>query len=336
MRHSLFCKLSLFIALSSTLILGACSTNSYKAPEKDPEEELTPTASVAPDGILEAVTWNIEWYGAGGQGPSDDFKQMENVLRVVDSLDADFYAFQEISSQQSLNELTGYMTDYSGVTAEYITYNQKMAVVYNENTIELIDRGYIRKQDVRPEFQEQWNYYWANGRMPFFVNFRYRYPDEDISKEFYAVIIHGKANTSDHQESYQRRQKAAEGLYYYLQDHKPNANIIMLGDYNDDLDQSIYYVVQDGEEVYQETPYDEFVNDKQHFSTISKTLSDDEESASIEYDDIIDHITMSNELFNSYIDGSVGVYKDPTSYISEYGKTTSDHLPVWAKFDVRR
>ena len=215
MQNSLFCKLSLFISLSIILILSACSTNSYRAPKESPEGELAPTAPVAPDGILEAVTWNIEWYGAEKNGPSDDLQQAKNVLRVVDSLDADFYAFQEISSQQSLNELTGYMTGYNGLTAEYITYNQKMAVVYNKNTIELIDSGYISKEEVRSDFQKQWDYYWANGRMPFFVNFRYRYPEENISKEFYAVIIHGKANTSDYNESYQRRQEAAEGLYYY-------------------------------------------------------------------------------------------------------------------------
>ena len=305
-----------------------------------PEEKPNPTSSVAPDGILETVTWNIEWYGADGQGPSDDFQQMKNVLRVVDSLDADFYALQEISSQQSMNELTSYITGYEGLVAKHISYNQKMGVIYNTNTIELIDSGYISSENVRPEFQEKWNFYWANGRMPFFVNFRYQYPKENITKEFYAVIIHGKANTGDdsaeYKESYTRRQKAAEGLYYYLQDHKPNANIIMLGDYNDDVDQSIYFIEKDGEEVYQQTPYDEFVNDQQHFSVISKTLSDNDESASIGYEDIIDHITMSNELFNSYIDGSIGVYKDPTSYISEYGQTTSDHLPVWAKFDVSR
>src|SRR5699024_9211335 len=328
----------LLITLSLTLSLGACSTNSNPPAdeeEKPPAEELTPIASVAPDGILETVTWNVEWYGGNNQGPSDDFQQTKNVLRIVDSLDADLYAFQEISSQQALTELTNYMTDYEGLVADYISYNQKMAFVYNANTIEIIESGYISKSDVRTEFQDQWDYYWANGRMPFFVNFRYTINDTK-SKDFYAVIIHGKANTSDHQESYQRRQKAAEGLYYYLQNHKPYANIIRLGDYNDDVDQSIYYLKQNGEKVYQETPYDEFVNDSASFSVITKILSDSDESASINYDDIIDHITMSNELFDKLIDSSTAVYYAPQDYISEYGETTSDHLPVWVKFDLTK
>src|SRR5699024_400504 len=180
LRNALFSRLHLLIILALTHSLGACSTNSNPPAdeeEKPPAEELTPIASVAPDGILEAVTWNVEWYGANNQGPSDDFQQSKNVLRIVDSLDADLYAFQEISSQQALTELTNYMTDYEGLVADYISYNQKMAFVYNANTIEIIESGYISKSDVRTEFQDQWNYYWANGRMPFFVNFRYTIND---------------------------------------------------------------------------------------------------------------------------------------------------------------
>lgn len=338
MRNALLSKLSLLTTLIITLSLGACSTNSNPPADEDdqpPKEELTPTPSVAPDGVLETVTWNLEWYGADNQGPSDDFRQTKNVLRVVDSLDADLYAFQEISSQQSLTELTGYMTNYEGLIAQHVNYNQKMAFAYNTNTIEVIESGYISKSDVRAEFQDQWDYYWANGRMPLFIHFRYRYPEQNISKEFYAVTIHGKANTGDsgaeYEESYIRRQKAAEGLYYYLQDHKSTANIIILGDYNDDVDQSIFYYDENN---YAETPYDEFVDDNEHFNVITKKLSDSGESASINYEDIIDHITMSNELFDEYSDGSVQVYKAPQNYISGYGKTTSDHLPVWAKFNI--
>src|SRR5699024_5385662 len=147
------------------------------------------------------------------QGPSDDFQQSKNVLRIVDSLDADLYAFQEISSQQALTELTNYMTDYEGLIADYVSYNQKMAFVYNTNTIEDIESGYISKSDVRTNIHDQCDYYCAYCRMPFFVNFRYTINDTK-SKDLYAVIIHGKANygesSADYEESSTRRQKAAE------------------------------------------------------------------------------------------------------------------------------
>lgn len=56
----------------------------------------------------------------------------------------------------------------------------------------------------------------------------------------------------------------------------------------------------------------------------------------MEEGDLIDHVTMSDELFRFYIDESAAVYDAPLNYISDYEATTSDHLPVWAKFDVIR
>lgn len=332
MKNTFITNLSLFILLSVTLFITACGTDGSS------EQELIPTESVAPDGILETVTWNLEWYGATDQGPEDDFQQTKNVLQVLDSLDADLYAFQEISSQQAIDELTEYMPGYSGFVADHVSYNQKMAFVYNTNTIDSLSAGPITNT-VLPEslpdsLIDDWNHNWASGRLPLYFQFQFTTDDSQTSK-YYALTIHGKANTSDYQESYQRRQQASEGLYYYLQDKKPDANIILLGDYNDDVDQSIYYEEQNGEEVYQETPYDEFVDNSQHFNVITKTLSENNEAASINYEDIIDHITMSNELSDNYVGGSVGIL-DPRTYISNYGETTSDHLPVWAKFDVAK
>src|SRR5699024_2596423 len=123
---------------------------------------------------------------------------------------ADLYAFQEISSQRALTALTSYMTAYEGLIPEHVNYNQKMAFVYNTNAIEVIESGYISKSDVRTEFQDQWDYYWANGRMPLFIDFRYLYPEKNVSEEFYGVIIHGKANTSDYKERSEERRVGRE------------------------------------------------------------------------------------------------------------------------------
>lgn len=333
MKNDSFSKLPLFITLFVSLVLGSCGIDSNKPPEV--EQDLPTTESVAPDGVLETVTWNLEWYGSTGNGPTDELQQTKNVLRVVDSLDADLYTFQEISDQQALDKLTEQMTDYEGFVADYISYNQKMAFVYNTNTIDSLRAGPIL--NVGAPYKEDWKYYWANGREPFYFEFQFTAADGSKST-YYAISIHAKANTGDnsqeYQESYQRRQKAAEGLYHYLRDEKPSANIILLGDYNDDVDQSIYYEKQDGEKVYQETPYDDFVNDRENFKVITKTFSDSRVSASINYKDIIDHITMSNELFDNYLDGSAKVYHDAQEHISDYEDTTSDHLPVLVKFGV--
>jgi endonuclease/exonuclease/phosphatase family metal-dependent hydrolase len=333
-----FQKLSYFLA-ALLLVLASCGTP-YQA-EEDPEEEqeeeqeeqIEQNDPVPADGVLETVTWNIEWYGSGSRGPSNEKLQTKNVVEILDSLHADLYAFQEIADQEALNNIVQYMDGYSGFTASHVPRDQDMAFVYNTNTIDSLEAGPIN--DVRPEYQDDWSYYWASGRTPLFFRFNYTY--ENTTQEFYAVVIHGKANTgsnsAEYAEAYERRQKAAEGLYYYLKDNKPDANIILLGDYNDDVDESIYYVEENDEKNYQETPYDEFVKDTENFDVLTKKLSDSEQSASINYDNIIDHITISNELFDEHVQNSTLIH-DPRSYIENYGNTTSDHLPVWAKFEV--
>jgi len=48
---------------------------------------------------------------------------------------------------------------------------------------------------------------------------------------------------------------------------------------------------------------------------------------------MIDNVTNGNELFASYLQNSVKVFVPTSSFISNYGETTSDHYPVWATFD---
>lgn len=307
----------------------SCGTP-YQPEEKEESKEIAKTDEVPPDGILETVTWNLNWYGADFNGPSDQELQTKNIIQVIDSLDADLYAFQEVNEQEDLNNIVDNMRGYRGFIAEF-SQGQKMAFAYNTNTIDSLEAGLI--VSAPDEYDDDWEYYWANGRVPLFFHFTYTY--EDHRKDFFAVVIHGKANVGsndqEYAEAYKRRKKAAEGLYYYLKENKPNENIVLLGDYNDDVDESIYYSSSGN---YEETPYYLFVNDTENFDVISKKLSDAGQSASINYEDIIDHITISDELFNSYVKNSTSVYKAPMSYIDDYGNTTSDHLPVWAKFDI--
>lgn len=328
-------KKAAFLFALTILLLSACGTP-YQPEEEDPEEEedVPESDEVPPDPTLETVTWNLNWYGSGFRGPSNQDLQTQNIVEVTDSLEADLYAFQEVHDQDDLNNIVENMKGYQGFVGEFPgNQSQKMAFVYNTNTIDSLEAGVIT--DAPEDYKNEWGYYWAGGRLPLFFKFTFTF--EITTKEFYAVVIHGKANYGDNDqeyaEAYERRKKAAEGLYQYLMNNKPAANIILLGDYNDDVDQSIYY---DNEGNYKETPYYQFVNDTDDFDVITKDLSDAGESASINYPDIIDHITISNELFENYVQKSTAVYYDPQSYIEEYEETTSDHLPVWAKFDVTK
>lgn len=307
-----------YIGVLLILTFASCGTSGYEFPDDEEPKDITRSAPVPADGILETVTWNIEWFGdgSGGNGPNDEFRQAQYIAQVMDSLQADLYAFQEVYSQQALNNITRRLTNYNGFVANHIDWIQKMAFVYNTNTIDSLTAG--------PITNGQDKFAWANGRFPLYFHFNYSYQNRD--EPFYAIVIHAKA--FDDQQSYERRKKAAQDLYDYLMKQKPNANVIFLGDYNDDVDVSIYNEAQ--------SPYYPFVADSENFRVLTAALSQTGKASTTGYDDMIDHITVSNELFDSYIGGSAAVYTSPETFIPNYEHTTSDHYPVWTKFDISR
>lgn len=284
-----------------------------ESPESDPDSPVDTTNTVAPDGILETVTWNLEWYGHNF-GPKNEIKQTENLLTIIDTLNADLYAFQEVADQQVLSRLIIKMNGYRGFVAEDMGGSQKTAFAYNTKVIDSVSSGLITGG--------QSAYDWGSGRFPFYFKFNYNSKDTTIT--IYAVVIHAKCCADA--KSYNRRKDAAQSLYNYLERNKPSANIILLGDYNDDIDVSIYQ-----EKV---SPYKPFIIDDEHFKVITKSLSLKGQATTVSYSDAVDHITMSNELYDEYILESEKALTEAAALIENYGTTTSDHYPVWAKFEM--
>ncbi|HKL18577.1 MAG TPA: hypothetical protein VJ905_06400, partial [Halalkalibaculum sp.] len=107
----------LFIIAAAAFLLTSCLSDSVTEPEPPEEngpEYPTPTESVAPDGVLEAVTWNLERYGEDIYGSEQGIQRTKNILRIADSLQADLYGLQEVTGQQGLDSLSKYMTGYRG------------------------------------------------------------------------------------------------------------------------------------------------------------------------------------------------------------------------------
>lgn len=314
----------LFIIAAAAFLLTSCLSDSVTEPEAPDENGHEPpesTQAVAPDGILETVTWNLERYGSEMNGNEFGIQRTKNILRITDSLKADLYALQEITNQQGLDSLTKYMTGYRGFVGDHISYNQRLAFVYNTAAIDSLSAGAISTGQDEND--------WAD-RLPLYFSFNYNY--QGTSTPVYAIVIHAKANTGDNQElqeAYERRVRAAESLYTYLQNEHPDARIILLGDFNDDVDVSIY----DGSSP---SPYEDFVTNDAHFRAITSSISEEGRSSYIggDYDDLIDHIIISDELFSAYSPSSEEIYFEADSFIENYVSTTSDHLPVWAKFDM--
>lgn len=259
---------------------------------------------------FEAVTWNIEWFGSSSNGPDNDDQQMNNVIAVIDSIDADLFAFQEIANTSKFYELADRLEEYGGVLANF-SQSQKTAYLFKRATIDSLDSGTISTGMTSNA--------WAGGRFP--LMFRFNAKVSGYTQQIFAYNIHAKAFGDT--QSRERREDASEQLKAYLDNFREADNVLFLGDYNDLTTGSI----TEG----QQSPYKNFVDDPE-YTVISSSL-EDKGFASQSSGSMIDHITISSELYDEYFEGTERV--ENTNYIGSYLSTTSDHYPVWTRFQFR-
>ena len=149
-----------------------------------------------------------------------------------------------------------------------------------------------------------------------------------VTKKVNFILIHGKANTSPTATSYARRQAAANELRDTLLAFFPTDNIVILGDFNDDLDQSITAG-------FTTTSYSSFTTDNVNFFSPTLALSLAGKKSTVSYNDVIDHVMLSNELQPFYLPASANILTDVTALISNYGNTTTDHYPVFTRYQFK-
>tara|TARA_R110000868_G_scaffold410693_1_gene699766 strand:+ start:5031 stop:7610 length:2580 start_codon:yes stop_codon:yes gene_type:complete len=272
------------------------------------EAIVYPGDSVSKELTLDIVTWNIEWFGDAGNGPTDDNVQFDNAKTLITTMDADIYAFQEISNPSLFEALDDDLTEYTGILATF-SQSQKTAFLYKNSTIEMLDSKLITTGMTQSD--------WANGRYPLLLHFNATINEE--TQEIYAYTIHAKAfgEPSD----YSQRINASGQLKTYLDNNRADDNVIVLGDFNDEILQSTAGGI--------ESPYKNFDDDTE-YTIITKNL---EEKGYTSYSrfSMIDHIIFTSELSDEYFVGTERI--ENPFYIGSFLSETSDHFPVWVRFN---
>jgi exonuclease III len=294
---------------------------------------------------LDIVSWNVEWFGrttpldgsTSIPGPTDKAKQFENVKTLITTVNADIYALQEISSLTAFNELVLAIepAGYKGIVSSAVSRaddpeSQRTAYLYKTAVIDSISSGtylegakeYITDAEYPTGNASQ---FWSSGRLPYM--FEFKATIDGVEKTFNIINIHAKANESGSgaQMAYDRRVFDARVLKDSLDEYYPEANVIIIGDYNDDVDFTVANISSTRESSYK------YLIDSTNFSAVTRRLSDAGLRSYITSDNVIDHITVSNELFDEHIVYSSKVVV-PFDIISDYANTTSDHMPVATRF----
>lgn len=269
---------------------------------------------ISKDSTFDVVTWNIEWFGSESNGPDDLDLQMNNVLEVIRTIDADLYAFQEIVDKPRYFALRDSLEGFGGFYASYFQ-SQKTAYLFRTSVIDSLDSGLLKAQQDDDD--------WAGGRFPLFFEFDLTIGEKTL--RVFTYNLHAKAFAD--QNAYNQRSNSATSLKNYLDRSRSNASVIILGDFNDGLTTSTFQ----GEP----SPYAPFVDDDSYLP-ITLPLEQDGQASylSEQYRSFIDHIIATNVLKNIHIQGAQQVAD--ISYIENFESTTSDHAPVWTRFDFTK
>ncbi len=144
--------------------------------------------------------------------------------------------------------------------------------------------------------------------------------------DFDAVFIILHAKTMPDTASWKRRAAASAGLERHLANRHSDAVAFVLGNFNDDIDESITPGL--------DTPYRDLLDAAPEWEFATMSLTEAGETSILGYDDMIDHILVSDDARDWYEEGSAQVYR-VDDLIPAYRSTTSDHLPVMARFWAR-
>ncbi|GAA3737887.1 hypothetical protein GCM10022422_21550 [Flavobacterium ginsengisoli] len=318
-------------------------------------------ASILKANTYDVVSYNLEFFGtdvrdATGKefGPTNDALQIENAAKVMNTLNADVYVVQEVSDDLALEELikkisiNGKTFDKTISTSWSYSFKpldpyyppQKLVVIYNTQTTtvkstkvlfkDLFDQ-ILANTVVLPNYpgtktpEENDDSFFSSGRLPYLVQVEANIGG--IKKEINLIDLHARANSGTDISKYNQRKYDIDYLKDALDTEYPNSNLILLGDFNDDVKAWVGNA---------NTPssYQKFVEDTTGYNALTLGISQAGAYSFLSSKGFLDHILISDELNEDYIDNSIAVY-DPRNFVKNYTTTTSDHGPVIARFYLK-
>ncbi len=259
---------------------------------------------------LEIISWNIENF------PKNGNNTITKVGDIIEALDADIIAIQEVEDINSFNEMLENLESYNGYLES--SWFAGLAFIYNSNTIQVNDIYEIYTTS------EYWS---AFPRAPMIIDFNFK------NKRYFVINNHLKCcgdgylnmNSSNDEET--RRFNASVLLQEYVDNNLSEENVIILGDLNDELSDEI-----------QNNVFRTIIEDNNNylFTDIDIANGDISNWSFPNWPSHLDHIAITNELFdefeheNSKIE-TLKIEEYLENGWNDYDRYISDHRPVALK-----
>ncbi|WP_254626460.1 lamin tail domain-containing protein [Myxococcus sp. CA039A] len=273
---------------------------------------------------LAVGNWNIEWFGSPTEDPADDALQLANVQSVIGDAGVDVWGLGEMVNTAQFNTLKDQLPGYEGFLSNdstvtlgptYYSFNeQKVGLLYKTGLVEV-----RQAQIVLSEYENDFA-----GRPPLRVDLRITRGVSSV--DLTVLVLHMKAMTGA--DDYARRLAAGQHLKDYLDFNLPTQKVMVVGDWNDDVDGSTTTNPSTGGKF--DTPYRDFVDDTVRYAFVTQAMSLQGVASTVSFSTFIDHQLVSNEMLAHYVSGSAAVLRPN---IPSYGSTTSDHYPIISRYN---
>ncbi|GIW52736.1 MAG: hypothetical protein KatS3mg081_2091 [Gemmatimonadales bacterium] len=308
------------------LLLGAwlsgCARAASPLSTEEPCGALEPVPARGTAASLDVATWNLYWFGSIQNGPGDESCQLKNVRDIIIGLDFDLWSVQEVVDPAHFAALVSGLAGYGGLLAtdpavtdgaryysDFEGQEQKVGLIYKSSVATVRSARVILGAHER-EF---------GGRPPVEVELTVTVDGTPLELTF--ILIHAKAGSG--QPDWEQRNAAAALLKDYLDRTHPAAQVMVVGDFNDDVDVSITPP--------NPSPYMRFVDDSTAYFIPTKALSEARKRSTVDFTEMIDHHLVTDELKGAYLPGSAEVFP-ADQYLASYRRTTSDHYPVLVRY----
>jgi endonuclease/exonuclease/phosphatase family metal-dependent hydrolase len=265
------------------------------------------------DSTFEVITWNIEWF------PKNGTTTVDSVRRILQSLDADIIACQEIGDTNVWKQMVATLPDYE--TVFQTNYYAGLAYLYKPSSVEVLD------------------YYEIYYTSPFWKNFP-RAPkvlEVRVQGEEFIIINNHLKCCGDGTLSYgvtndeeNRRYEAMNLIKNYIDTNFPTKNVLVVGDMNDELTDD------ESNNVFQNVMGDIF---NYQFADMAIAEGSSFNWSYPSWPSHLDHILITNELFDEFGSSSavietIKIENFLQGGFNYYDSNISDHRPVGFKFDV--
>ena len=267
--------------------------------------------SFGDDSSLDIATWNIEWFPKNGQ------VTVEYVTQILQQLDLDILAMQELDDtdmfDQMLNELTNYTGYYESAWFAGLAYVYKTDSVQINNIYEIYTTS------------PYWN---AFPRSPMVMDMSFMGENYFIINNHFKCCGDGNLDMNDESDEEKRRYNAVNFLKEYIDTYLSDKNVIVLGDLNDEIAESS-----------QNNVFQNVLNDTENYFFVDYSIASGNSSdwSYPSWPSHLDHILITNELFDE-LDNSETMTIQVDQYLeggwNEYDYNISDHRPVAISFNL--